>query len=233
MFTSVLVFALIAGLTPSLVWLFFWLREDIAHPEPRWLIYTGFAGGAIAVLAAIFAEKYIAEVVSDQSVRYILWAATEEIFKLLVIAVIALNTKFNDEPIDAMVYMITIALGFAAVENALFALDPFGSGNIVQGIATESMRSIGATLVHTVSSALIGFSLGYAFYRGPIIKTISVILGITGAIILHSLFNLSIINASPAGTVRIFMWIWAAVVILMILFEEIKTIKPKLITSPQ
>jgi hypothetical protein len=37
----------------------------------------------------------------------------------------------NDEPIDAVVYMVTVALGFAAVENTLFsALSPL-SGNSV------------------------------------------------------------------------------------------------------
>ena len=34
--------AFLAGLIPALFWLWFWLREDKAHPEPRALIATSF-----------------------------------------------------------------------------------------------------------------------------------------------------------------------------------------------
>ncbi|MEK9178098.1 MAG: PrsW family glutamic-type intramembrane protease, partial [Patescibacteria group bacterium] len=121
-----------------------------------------------------------------------------------------------------------VALGFAAVENALFILGPLGNGEISQSIATGSMRFIGATLVHIVSSAIIGFFLGYAFYKNTAAKYIYAGIGLAVAIALHASFNLSIINSSASDVLKTFGWIWLAVVILIILFEEVKAVKPKM-----
>lgn len=228
MTVSVFIYALIAGLAPSLIWLWFWVREDREHPEPRSLLAASFLGGMLAVLIAVVAEKYIADVISDPSIRYTLWAATEEIVKFITVAVIALHTTSNDEPIDAMIYIITVALGFAALENMLFLIGPLSGGDIARGVITGNMRFVGATLVHVVSSATVGFTLGYAFYRGRFSKALLFAIGLVSAIAMHATFNLSIVNASAMDTMRAFAWIWGAVVILIVLFEEIKVVRPKL-----
>lgn len=224
---STFIIALLVGVLPSLLWLWFWLRED-SNPEPKWFIIINFLGGFLAVIAAIFAERYIANlVIGNDSLRYTLWAGVEEIFKFIVVVVIALSSDYNDEPIDAMIYSITVALGFAALENAFFLFQPLLGGEIAQSIMTGNMRFIGATLVHVVSSAVIGFGLGFVFYKGYIAKFIAVIVGLSAAITLHSAFNLSIINGTTSDTLKAFAWVWGAVIILIILFEEIKVVKPK------
>jgi RsiW-degrading membrane proteinase PrsW (M82 family) len=227
MHASTFVYAILAGILPSLIWLWFWIRED-SHAEPRWLLVATFLGGFLAVIAAVFAEKFIAGLAIDSSLRYTLWAGVEEIFKFVAVAVIALNTDYNDEPIDAMVYCIVVALGFAALENTLFLIQPLAGGEIAQSIVTGNMRFMGATLVHIVSSAVVGFGLGFAFYRGYFAKVTAVIVGLACAITLHAAFNLSIINGNTADTLKAFAWVWGAVVILIILFEEVKVVKPKL-----
>jgi RsiW-degrading membrane proteinase PrsW (M82 family) len=224
-----LVYALLIGIVPSFIWLFFWLREDVVCPEPKSLIAKSFLAGALSVIVAIFAEKYISDVIYDDNIKYTFWAAIEEIVKFITVAVVALRSKWNDEPVDAMIYIITVALGFAAIENTLFILGPMSDGAIAQGIMIGSMRFVGATLVHVVSSALIGFTIGLAFYRKTITKILSTVLGLGAAIVLHASFNLTIINTSATDIVKTFMWIWAGVVILIILFEEVKAIQPKLL----
>jgi RsiW-degrading membrane proteinase PrsW (M82 family) len=228
MSATALLYALLSGILPSFIWLFFWLREDRQHPEPRALLAACFFGGILAVGAAIFVERYIAEMYSDSTIRYTLWAAAEEILKFIAIALIGLRSQSNDEPIDAMVYCIVVALGFAALENTLFILDPLSGGEIAKGIVTGNMRFMGATLLHIVSSATIGFCIGYFFYHGRVAKIIAAVVGIIAAIAIHTAFNLSILEASPSDTLRTFSWIWGGVVILIILFEEIKVVRPKL-----
>ncbi len=223
---STLIYSFLAGILPSFIWLWFWIRED-ANPEPRWLIFSTFLGGFLAVIAAIFAEKYIADLALESSLRYTLWASVEEIFKFIAVAVIALNSDYNDEPIDAMIYCIVVALGFAALENTFFLFQPIFGGEIAQSIVTGNMRFIGATLVHIVSSASIGFALGFVFYKGYFAKIIATTIGLVTAITLHSAFNLSIINGTTSDTLKAFGWVWGAVVILIILFEEIKVVKPQ------
>ena len=224
---EVIGYALLSGVLPALLWLWFWLKEDNLHPEPKGLIIGTFLAGVVAVFFAIFLEKFVQEIVADETNRYIAWAAIEEIMKFLAVSIIALKSSQMDEPIDAMIYCITVAVGFAALENTFFIISPLHDGDIMKSIITGNMRFIGATLVHIVSSASLGFMIGLAFNRGVFLKTLSTVIGIGIAIALHSTFNLSIINATPADTLKVFGLLWCMVIILLVLFEEIKSIKPK------
>ena len=225
MSVSTVLYALMAGITPSLIWLYFWTRED-NHPEPKHLLAACFLGGMLAVVFAIFGEKYIYDSIKDPENRYIIWAILEELLKFITVIAITIKSKYNDEPIDMMIYCITVALGFSALENTFFIMGPLANGQVVQSIITGNMRFIGATLVHVVSSSLIGFSLGYAFYRGWFAKFIYSVIGLGMAISLHAAFNLSIINIGSDNILKTFIWIWITVVIMIILFEEIKAVGP-------
>ena len=214
------------GALPPLIWLGFWLRED-DNPEPRSLIFSLFIAGAISVLAALFGEKLVVTMGYSGDIKYILWAGIEEVVKFIILITVALNAASNDEPIDAMMYCITIALGFAALENILFVMAPFSLGNISGGLINGNMRAIGATLVHTVSTVCIGFTYGYVFYNGKFSKFVALIAGLAAAIAIHSAFNISVIEANSTDTLKAFAWIWGAVVIMIVLFEEIKLVRPK------
>lgn len=224
---SSFIYALIAGLLPSLIWLWFWLREDSEHGEPKWLLAASFIGGIIAVLFAILLEKWISESVGDSNLKYTLWAATEELLKFMAVTIIVLQSKYNDEPLKPMIYCIVVALGFAALENALFLLEPVSIGAIAESIVTGNMRFIGATLVHIVSSAAVGFALGVTYYRSIGAKFVGIISGLVAAITIHAVFNISVVSTDPNDILKIFAWIWGAVIILIILFEEVKAVRPR------
>ena len=89
------------------------------------------------------------------------------------------------------------------------------------------MRFIGAALLHVVSSSTVGFALGLVYYKSNITKVFAAIIGLILASGLHIFFNLSIINANSGDILKTFAWIWATVVILIVLFEEVKAVKPK------
>jgi RsiW-degrading membrane proteinase PrsW (M82 family) len=128
-----------------------------------------------------------------------------------------------------MIYFITAALGFAALENTIFIMGPLSAGNVLVSFVTGNLRFVGATLVHVVSSGAIGFCLGFAFYRGRFAKFAAWIIGLGVAVTIHASFNLAIAQASAMDTLKTFGWIWGAVVIVIVLFEEVKVVKPKLI----
>ena len=220
-----LVYAILSGLIPPLIWLFFWTRED-AHPEPRTLLFACFIGGALAVICSGIGENIIGSIITNEQNKYVAWAAIEEIFKFVAVFAIALNRPDNDEPIDAMMYCITVALGFAAIENTLFIMGQLNTGGLAVGLMAGNMRFIGPTLLHTISSSIVGFSYGYVFYHGRIVKLLAVTIGLGAAITAHALFNLSILNAGSIDTLKIFGLIWFAIVVLIALFEEIKAVRP-------
>ena len=122
-----IIFVLIIGVFPAIFWLWFWLHEDKTRPEPKPLIGIMFLLGCLAIFPAYFLEKSLGADSNLLSQDNLLWvvillATIEEGLKYAVVYAGALKTRFYDEPVDAMIYMVTTALGFAAVENVLFLL---------------------------------------------------------------------------------------------------------------
>ncbi len=221
-----LFYALIGGFLPAIFWLWFWLQEDRLHPEPRGRILAAFLGGMVAVAVVYPFEALALNYFGWGTMTVIAWAATEEIVKFVICYIVAIRTRDYREPIDALEYLITTALGFSAVENTLFILNPIIQGNIMGGIITGNMRFIGASLVHVVSSAALGYMIGREFYaRRKVWKILSVAFGLVLASSLHAVFNYFIIYQSGTNIFIVFSFVWTAAIILLLLFERIKKLK--------
>ncbi len=215
--------SLLGGLLPSFVWLWFWMKEDKLHPEPRSRLALIFLGGMAAVLLVLPVEKFIfslrGEQISGLTIFY--WAAAEELFKFLVAYFFALRLKYNDEPIDAVIYMITVALGFSALENSLFLSNLVNGGHFAESIISGNMRFLGATLLHIASSATIGIMYGLAFYQSKILKRITLLFAISTSIILHTIFNLLIIE-SGNKIFFVFSGVWMIITFIIVAIEKVK-----------
>jgi protease PrsW len=220
--TSTLLFSLLGGILPALLWLWFWLQEDKLHPEPRGRILFAFWGGMLAVPLVFFPEKLVLNYFGMSTMTFIVWAVIEEGAKFFMAWLTALRSKAFDEPIDALEYMITTAVGFAALENTLFILNPLIDGNSFQGLVTGNMRFIGASLLHIVASAVLGYCIGREFYRPMKWKIIWRTLGLSAAVALHAVFNLFIIYKNGSKTFAVFTSVWIAALGVLLLFEKIK-----------
>ncbi len=121
---SVLFIALLGGILPAIFWLWFWLKEDSVRPEPRGLLFLLFIAGMLSVVFVIPVEKFLHETITNQTYLLAGWAAVEEIMKFLAFFLLASRSRFLDEPIDYAIMMLTVALGFAALENTLFIINP-------------------------------------------------------------------------------------------------------------
>ncbi len=196
-YLTVVLFAGIAAL-PALVWLIFFLKEDV-HPEPRKLIIYSFFIGALATIPALLFQILARNLTGDNPSlsSFIIFALIEETFKFLAAFYAVSKNKFFDEPIDAMIYMIVIASGFATVENILITASSLGSISslVVYGaLNVLLLRFVGATLLHVLSSGIIGYawakSLANETHRGPVFGAIII------ATLIHAAFNY-IVAAAP------------------------------------
>ena len=218
--------ALLGGFLPALFWLWFWLREDKLHPEPRGRVIAAFLAGMVAVAVVYPLEEAAMGYLGWNTQTIIVWAIIEEVVKFIACYLVAIRTRDYKEPIDALEYLITTALGFAAVENSLFILNPLIQGNFVGSIVTGNERFIGASLIHVVSSAAIGYMMGREFYaRKRISKIFAVFGGLVLASSLHSIFNYFIIYQNGTNIFIVFGFVWAGAILLLILFEQIKKLK--------
>lgn len=218
-----ILYALLGGLIPALLWLWFWRREDRLHPEPRRLILLAFIMGMLTIPFVVPIQKYTASIFSG-GLLILIWAAIEEIFKYSFAYFSVLRNKEMNEPIDAVMYMITIALGFAALENTLFLIEPLQEGRFIESIITGNFRFFGATLLHVLSSATVGVFIAFSFYKRKAKKRLYTTIGIILAILLHTLFNFSIINSNGTNMLLVFAFVWAGIIMLLLALERIKFI---------
>lgn len=223
--STVLFLSVIGGVIPAVIWLLFWLGEDRKRPEPRGLIMFTFVMGMVAVPLVIpFQRLWVENIPSNAEFTFFAWAILEEVFKYGAAYYAALRRREMNEPVDALIYMMTAALGFAAVENAIFIFHPLSDGNITESLITGNVRFIGASLLHTISSAAIGVAIALSFYKNSKIKAMELFWGFVVAIALHTGFNLFIMNERGGTTFAAFGFVWISIIILMLLFEIVKRV---------
>lgn len=236
-FLQPVILAFVGGIVPAILWLWFWLKEDDAHPEPSHLILLAFVYGMIAVPIAlafqVITNKFLLNNIPigdalimmpiTAIITVTLWASIEEIVKYLAARNSGLKSKANDEPVDVLIYLITAALGFSALENAMFLIAPLLEGDIPAALITGNMRFIGATLLHVSTAAIIGIFAASSYFFKQELKKIYLFFGFILSITLHTLFNLFIISYED-NIFMTFSIIWLVVIIIIFLFEKIKEI---------
>lgn len=222
------IFALIGGILPALVWLLFWLREDRKSPEPDGLILKTFCLGMVSVLLVLPFQKGVDWLFPGMIfIPVILWSILEEMFKFGAGYFGGLHSVEDNEPLDPIIYMITAALGFVALENTLFILGPLLGEDIPRTLITGNLRFIGASLLHVVCSGLIGVMIAFNFYENVFKKFKKVLLGLLLAIAFHAIFNLLILTKGELGAMIAFISVWGGVVWLLWTFERAKAIAPR------
>jgi len=241
--------AIILGILPSFAWLLFYLRED-RHPEPKRLILLTFLWGGVFAFFALYAQLFLNCFYHDSAIGGIgglrfncdyRTATGNDLFGegfpnalifILVFALIEEIVKFSaayltvhknpafDEPVDAMIYAVTAALGFAAIEN--LGLVGFGalSGDTALSDAVYhiSLRFVGATLLHAITSGVVGYYWAKSIRKFGSMRPVA--WGLLLATLLHTLFNYLIIYYAPTVSTIILLFIVGLVVLHD--FEELR-----------
>jgi protease PrsW len=216
------------GTLPSLIWLGWWLKKD-AHPEPKTMITKTLLMGVILSPLAIIFQLLFAQNIPGASdgPYFFLWAAfVEEVVKFWAVAAIALRSPEMDEPVDAMIYMLTAALGFAAMENILVINRVFADG-VAATVGVWGLRFAGATLLHVLASALLGYfiALGWFWHKH---RRALFGLGLLLATLVHWVFNLFISSPHQSTSLGFSTALLIALAFLVsTLFDKIKTRQEK------
>ncbi|MST04084.1 MAG: PrsW family intramembrane metalloprotease [Candidatus Pacebacteria bacterium] len=210
---------LILGLVPSFSWLAFYVHEDPKHPEPKKILFLSFLAGAISTFAVLPIQIFSIDTFTKYGIEkysfpsFLFLAGIEEIFKFLAVYLLIHKRKEFDEPLHAMIYMIASGLGFAATENIASIFQIAGGDPVnIAVIQTLVLRFMGATLLHSLTSGLIGYYWGLSFFKtdnGFILnhhrEGFSVFKGVMIATLLHAIFNYLIITTGPATLAILFV----------------------------
>lgn len=188
----------LAIVPPIVILLYFW-RQDRRRPEPKGLIGKVFLMGMLSVapilvielaLQALFGPlpfwpKLLAE-------SFIVAALTEEYFKRLVVKRYAYDHHAFDEVHDGVLYTIVASLGFACLENILYAAnDP----------TVGVLRAFTAVPLHALASGLMGYYIGRAKFALEHERQGLMARGLGSAVAMHGLYNFFVLS----GTVMAYL----------------------------
>jgi protease PrsW len=170
------VFVTIGGVAVGAgLWLYVLRRYDRIEPEAvRYLLQVAIVGGFISVLVASFLNEMMgrwlgigwhileqdAMVDIGRLLAFCLFVGlNEEICKAVTTVLIVGWLGDFDEPVDAMIYAMTVALGFAAIENLIYAAR-FGNEVLL-------VRFLWPVPAHMAYAALWGYGLAKARFVSP------------------------------------------------------------------
>jgi RsiW-degrading membrane proteinase PrsW (M82 family) len=222
---------LIFGLLPSLLWLSFYLREDV-KPEPKKLILLIFFLGFLSTLPAIFFQFLFLKFLPSTAISplffnfikyFFIVALIEEFFKFFVVATFIFGHPEFEEAVDGMIYMIVSALGFAAAENVLLSLDLVSFTEI---LGVSILRFLSGTFLHALSSGILGYFLAVYYFKER--KWNLLLVGLLLATFLHGLYNFSIIMIERGWQIFFpFLILLSSAIFVSFLFQRLKGIKLK------
>jgi len=221
------------GILPIVLWLVFFLWQDILKPEPlKWLMILFGLGILITPLVWYGEGLYLKLLRVDLNVSLSVFniilvyggiAIIEELTKFFSAYFILKKNKHFDEAIDAMIYLIVLALGFGLVENILAASQEIVEGGILLPVLqTMSLRFVGANLLHALSSGIVGFFWALSLLKK---KKSYLYWGLILGIVLHFFFNLVIIKFGGTAVFLISLGLFLVTIGLLWAFDLLKKIK--------
>ena len=159
---------LLITVVPSILILLYFFLSD-RFREPVGLIALTFIWGTIICIPAGELNVFMRSFSSGSKLDYALYGSffgpawTEELLKFLVIYFLIFKNKAFNEPMDGIVYGVTVSLGFATFENYEYVFYVSEIWNIdPQQMAI--LRSYSAVPMHGLNGCIMGYFIAaYAF----------------------------------------------------------------------
>lgn len=203
LWVSVLAGAIAPGF--ALLAYFYW--KDRYDTEPVHMVLKMFLTGVLIVLPIMIVQRGLMIIWGDSPLTFsfVISAGVEEFFKWFVLYHIIYNHTEFDEPYDGIVYAVAVSLGFATLENVLYAfLQPATFGTLM-------MRALLPVSGHALFGVFMGYSLGRAkFSTGSKIK-LHLWLSLMLPILWHGIYDFMLLTVPST-------WIWLVVPFMLMLW---------------
>jgi RsiW-degrading membrane proteinase PrsW (M82 family) len=186
---------LVLAVAPGLFLTWFFYTRDRYEREPKSLVAKTFVYGLLSPILAFPLELLGGTVIPQSEYLPILFlhvllvvGLTEEGLKLLCVRLAVYKSNSFNEVMDGIVYTAVAALGFATVENILYAL--------TRGIDAILIRGVTSVPGHALLGGIMGYYVGVAKFT-PSRETDLTFEGLVIAMVLHGLYDF-VIFAFPA-----------------------------------
>ena len=157
-------FLIALALLPAIALVVWIYRQDRVEKEPKGLLWKVFLFGVLSVIPAMILEILLEEVflvfVDENTLCYVILdnfigvAMIGELCKMKAAKRAAWKHPAFNYKFDAIVYCVTSALGFAAIENVMYCMDA--------DIETAVTRALLSVPSHAIDGVIMGYFFGVA-----------------------------------------------------------------------
>jgi RsiW-degrading membrane proteinase PrsW (M82 family) len=213
------------AIAPGLAIAFMVYFKDKFEKEPFKLIRNCFLYGMLCIIPAIIIELFFSALGINENANIYITAVyaflvvglTEELCKYIFLRYYAFRKADFNEPFDGIVYSVMISMGFATLENVLYAF----SG----GVSTILLRMITAVPLHATAAIFMGYYVGRAKFskkRGLLLFS-----GLFTAVLIHGIYDFFLFQHEiPALAIFSFIFLGVG------LFISFRAMKKSVILSP-
>ncbi|MCR9055261.1 PrsW family intramembrane metalloprotease [Phaeodactylibacter xiamenensis] len=214
-FRDVLLF--LAAIAPGLLICWYIYKMDKYEREQPFPLFATFWLGAFATLGVVRIETWAtySPFLQGEGVLFTLFssfivvALTEELVKYLCLFLYPYRSRFFNEPMDGIVYAVMIGMGFATLENLMYALQ--------YGLETVILRAFTAVPAHAAFAIIMGYYFGKAkFEPDPKIRRKRLLMALFAPLVIHGLYDFLILQEIYEGLIALAI----AVLIASIIFAR-------------
>ena len=190
----IILFAILPGLLIS----YLIYQQDKYEQEQAIPLLVCFALGMLVTVPALRIEEWADSIGLHESsnvwltlaVALVVVAFNEELFKFLALYFYPFQQKFFNEPYDGIVYSVMIAMGFATLENIMYATK--------FGLEITLIRAFTAVPAHGVFAIVMGYFVGKAKFDAEN-RTRHLIRGLFVAVLFHGIYDFFILQQMADG----------------------------------
>ncbi len=191
---------LLLAILPGLLITWYMYRRDTYQRERPHRLAISFGLGMAATLPIIQLEQWAHRhgwYETDSAglllfSSFVLVAFNEELVKFLILTLYPYRQPFFNEPLDGIVYAVAIAMGFATLENVLYAYQ--------YGLETILMRAFTAVPGHAAFAVIMGYFIGRSKFAQKKRKRL-LAAGLLLPVVIHGTYNFLILQEAWDGLV--------------------------------
>ena len=186
---------LLLSVVPAIIIVVYFYLLDRHEREPLKMIILCFVFGLISTYPALKMEEFgILDLYITASSNplmtftfaFLIVAFSEELMKFIFLRYYVFTKSDFNEPMDGIVYSVTISMGFAAMENILHIV--IRTENFSEALQIGYSRTLTAVPAHAAFAMAMGYFVGLAkaqSYR----ESLLLMAGFSAAVFLHGLYD--------------------------------------------
>ncbi|MEO7313238.1 MAG: PrsW family glutamic-type intramembrane protease [Chitinophagaceae bacterium] len=181
------------SLAPGAAIMLYIYWRDRQDREPIKLLFVCFLLGIVSALLAILIDKGLEPIQTEMTepgtipdklfTAFIMAAFVEELCKFSMCRIYAYPKKAFNEPLDGIVYMVMVAMGFATIENVMYVFS-----NPETGMQVGLLRMFLAVPGHACWGVIVGYFMGLAKFK-PRNKFLYMVIGLICGMLLHGTYD--------------------------------------------